>query len=615
MDSTSTTGNLAALNATGGVITINGQNITIAANDGEANALTALQAGQVAGGYTVVDNGNDTFTLTSAAGTDLVVGGDSTTLTELGLASGNASTSGDITINGQTVSLAAGDDAAAILGKIQAAATASSGGSAFTVSNASGVLTITGTAGNDVTFGGDTEALAALGLTAGTTNGTPAADNNAGDITINGQTITLAGGDDAAAILAKFQAAATASSGSNAFTVSNASGVLTITGTAGNDLVVGGDASTLSAVGLTSGTTNGTPAVDNNAGDITINGQTITLAGGDDAAAILAKFQAAATASSGSNAFTVSNASGVLTITGTAGNDVVIGGDASTLSAVGLSSGTTNGTPAVDNDAGNITINGQTIALAGGDTAATILSKFQAAASATTGTNAFTVSNASGVLTFTGTAGNDLVIGGDAATLTALGLTSGTVDGTPASSGTTIQVANPKRAELVTQYNDLLDQIDQLTKDSGFNGVNLLNGDSLSVLFNEDGTSSLDIAGADTTATTGLGLAALTSTDFDSNTSINSTLNDLKAAIDTLRSQSSKFGSNLSVVQTRQDFTKAIINTLQTGASNLTLADFERRSGEPSRPADPSEPFDQGAVAGLAVRPERPASAAVVRQE
>ncbi len=137
----------------------------------------------------------------------------------------------------------------------------------------------------------------------------------------------------------------------------------------------------------------------------------------------------------------------------------------------------------------------------------------------------------------------------------------------------TSSAANPKRAELVTQYNDLLDQIDQLTKDSGFNGVNLLNGDSLSVLFNEDGTSSLDIAGADTTATTGLGLAALTSTDFDTNTSINSTLNDLKAAIDTLRSQSSKFGSNLSVVQTRQDFTKAIINTLQTGASNLTLAD------------------------------------------
>ena len=35
----------------------------------------------------------------------------------------------------------------------------------------------------------------------------------------------------------------------------------------------------------------------------------------------------------------------------------------------------------------------------------------------------------------------------------------------------------------------------------------------------------------------------------------------------------SSFGSNLSTVQNRQDFTKAMINTLQTGADNLVLAD------------------------------------------
>ncbi|MEQ1769446.1 MAG: flagellin [Devosia sp.] len=133
-------------------------------------------------------------------------------------------------------------------------------------------------------------------------------------------------------------------------------------------------------------------------------------------------------------------------------------------------------------------------------------------------------------------------------------------------------VANPKRAELVDTYNDLRGQIDQLAKDSGFNGVNLLNGDNLSVLFNEDGSSKLDINGVTNTSTS-LGLAALSSTAFDTNSSINSTLDDLKGAIDTLRTQSSKFGSNLSVVETRQDFTKQMINVLQTGASNLTLAD------------------------------------------
>lgn len=135
--------------------------------------------------------------------------------------------------------------------------------------------------------------------------------------------------------------------------------------------------------------------------------------------------------------------------------------------------------------------------------------------------------------------------------------------------------ANPARGALISQYNGLLDQIDQLTADAGFNGNNLLAGSStqLKVVFNETGTSSLTIAGKDTSAT-GLGLAKLTvGTEFDTNSSITTILGKLKTAQDTLRADGSSFGSNLSIVQTRQDFTKALINTLQTGASNLTLAD------------------------------------------
>jgi flagellin-like hook-associated protein FlgL len=167
-------------------------------------------------------------------------------------------------------------------------------------------------------------------------------------------------------------------------------------------------------------------------------------------------------------------------------------------------------------------------------------------------------------VTATNTADSITIASGAAAT--ALGLTT-----TAVAPGSTTS-ANPKRAELVDTYNDLLGQIDALAKDAGYNGVNLLANDDLSVLFNEDGSSKLDINGVTDTAA-GLGLTALTSTSFDSNTSINATLDDLKGAIDTLKSQSAKFGSNLSVVETRQDFTKGIINVLETGASNLTLAD------------------------------------------
>ncbi len=177
---------------------------------------------------------------------------------------------------------------------------------------------------------------------------------------------------------------------------------------------------------------------------------------------------------------------------------------------------------------------------------------------------------AAGGVSITADAATSLTVSfSNAAVGTGLGLSAAT---TPVVSTANPAIANPKRAELVETYNDLLGQIDQLAKDSGFNGVNLLNGDNLSVLFNEDGSSKLDITGV-TNSATGLGLTTLTSTAFDTNTSINSTLDTLKGAIETLRGQSAKFGSNLSVVETRQDFTKNMINVLQTGAANLTLAD------------------------------------------
>ncbi len=50
-------------------------------------------------------------------------------------------------------------------------------------------------------------------------------------------------------------------------------------------------------------------------------------------------------------------------------------------------------------------------------------------------------------------------------------------------------------------------------------------------------------------------------------------MNSIDTALDTLRSQASTFGSNLTTVQTRQDFTNNMISTLQTGSDNLVLAD------------------------------------------
>jgi flagellin len=129
------------------------------------------------------------------------------------------------------------------------------------------------------------------------------------------------------------------------------------------------------------------------------------------------------------------------------------------------------------------------------------------------------------------------------------------------------------RANLVSQYNNVIQQITTTSQDSSFNGINLLNGDNLKLTFNETGKSTLNVLGVTFNAA-GLGLAALTSgTDFLDNASANKALALLGTASTSLRTEASALGSNLSIVQIRQDFSKNLINVLQTGSANLTLAD------------------------------------------
>ena len=133
--------------------------------------------------------------------------------------------------------------------------------------------------------------------------------------------------------------------------------------------------------------------------------------------------------------------------------------------------------------------------------------------------------------------------------------------------------AQTVRSNLVSQFNGILSQITTTSQDASFNGVNLLGGDQLKLTFNETGKSTLNITGVSFNAA-GLGLANLTSgTDFIDNSATNNVIANLSSASTLLRTQASALGSNLSIVQIRQDFSKNLINVLQTGSSNLTLAD------------------------------------------
>ena len=237
------------------------------------------------------------------------------------------------------------------------------------------------------------------------------------------------------------------------------------------------------------------------------------------------------------------------------------------------------------------------------------------------------------------------------------------------------------RATAAAAFDEILAQIELLADDASFNGTNLLEGDNLQVIFNEDGSSSLTVEGFDyTDVTTGLGLtdqagpaagavtadldvtatdfavgeevevrvgsrtfrfdvtdtaatsitdqfnaaaaaAGITATaapgadadslgvissvagditlsvndveagtsvggangtafeagtggDFSTDDRINAALFAIDGAFSTLRSSAASLGADLSTIQVRQDFTAALINTLEGGAGDLTLADL-----------------------------------------
>jgi flagellin len=276
---------------------------------------------------------------------------------------------------------------------------------------------------------------------------------------------------------------------------------------------------------------------------------------------------------SAGNVLTVSNATSDKT------SSITFGGSASVLSKLGVVAGSTGPTSSHVNETLSIgAIDGsaaQTITFGTGTGQVKTLdqlntklasSNLQASIDDTTGKLTITTTNDEASYDFTK---NTSLFAGTSKGSTGLFGTAGLATSAPV---VDINAQNT-RANLVSQYNTVIDQITTTASDSSFNGVNLLNGDTLSLTFNESGKSKLNIQGV-TFDPAGLGLASLTSgTDFLDNAATNKVLSKLTDASSALRSQASALGSNLSVVQLRQDFSKQMINVLQTGASNLTLAD------------------------------------------
>jgi len=391
----------------------------------------------------------------------------------------------------------------------------------------------------------------------------------------------------------------------------------TVTGTALNsdNTTAGGEAITsgtlLVAAGAASTTSNDLATAITNGSSFTVDGKTITFSNAQTTSTTDANGNVTIGIGAGSTLTvgtvltaidtitgagsttpptpsTVSGTGQLVLNTGTAQSLVIGAGTGNALSALGLKAGTTNLTStlsgesltigALVNNGGTGTVNGTAetnitfgtgagqISTLNGLNAALAANDLQASIS-TTGQINITTSNNAASATIGAFGGSAVTTAGAAFATTAAGST-----GAP-QAAVADAASQATRANLVSQYNNVLQQINTTSQDSSFNGINLLGGDTLSLTFDETGKSTLNITGV-TFNDAGLGLSQLTAgTDFLDNNSANAQLAALNNASTTLSSEASALGSNLSIVQIRQDFNTNLINVLQTGASNLTLAD------------------------------------------
>lgn len=145
------------------------------------------------------------------------------------------------------------------------------------------------------------------------------------------------------------------------------------------------------------------------------------------------------------------------------------------------------------------------------------------------------------------------------------------------------------RKTIADTFKSTLDQVEQLARDAGYNGVNLLSNDTLRVGFNVEDTTSLRVEGtlvnrgnlslgaertADGTTLTGPGFNDAVGGRFQSDAEIKSALRSIERGLQAVNNLSASFSNNVNVVRTRQDFTKGLISTLNEGADELVQADI-----------------------------------------
>ncbi|KKB79905.1 hypothetical protein VW35_05360 [Devosia soli] len=604
-------------------ITAGGQTIPTGASfdDFVAN----LQAGAEAGGYTVVsDSSTKDITLTSTqwggavptvSGVPTYAAGTAATKANTTFTLNTANGAQNLTIAGATgpIAVASGATDATVLAALQADTNlaaaydiTSDGSFGFTLTAKTAGAATAATVTSDKTYVAAATATDSGPLMAGvdfTSAGTDLQAYAGQTISVGAQSFTFNGTDDNATQAAALQTAL--QGGGSGLTVTLTNAGFSITKADGTDFTINTSGTLGTAIGATAGSlavTNGTPVS---------SGLSVAAAGTNGTAAVaeVDGLQTTTATAAGASVETVAAAENTFTVSYDGKTaDISIGGvkggvgsavnaldiknwQDSTIAAVNsdLEAAGINGVEAKFDAAGKFqlvakTAEAKTLAVSGDDAVSLfgtngvntgVAEKSQLNATKTVDKfvelinrdhgGKVRASNDNGKLRIENLSTQELDIGVD-------------LNGNDAVTALKID-GNTVRANLSKQFNELRDQLDKLADDSSFNGINLLRGDKLKITFNESGTSSIDIQAKDANGNvrginaSNLSVESLVAEDLDTDEKIDAFLGKLSSALTELRSQASAFGSNLSSVENRQSFTKNMINTLETGAANLTLAD------------------------------------------
>ena len=126
------------------------------------------------------------------------------------------------------------------------------------------------------------------------------------------------------------------------------------------------------------------------------------------------------------------------------------------------------------------------------------------------------------------------------------------------------------------QYQAVINAYNNIIYDSSYQGINLLTGEELTVTFNERRTHKLSIKGKDIRSEK----IGIKSREWQTKDDVYSSINEISDAINKIRNFQAELGNNLSIIQTRQNFTESLSDVLETGADDLVLADMNEASAE-----------------------------------